>query len=341
MASAPLALVDRGGFPESLHRGAVAVVDPEGRLLYRAGDPDLPCFLRSAAKPLQAIPLVESGAADRLALTDAELAVVCASHAGRPEHLEAVRSILRKADLDESALRCGAHPPLDPREAASLVRQGREPLPLHNNCSGKHAGMLATCRVRGWPVDSYLEPDHPLQREIAGLVADACGAPPGAMGRAVDGCGVPTFHATVRQLARAYAVLARPSALGGARGEAACRLVDAMRAHPELVAGAGRLVTELLRKCGDRLVCKSGAEGVLGIGLLREGWGVGIKVEDGGPRALGAVALAVLGQLGVVTPEEAEELGEHARPVVRNHSGAAVGAIRAVVGLEELDEAGA
>lgn len=310
------------------------MVDARGRLLASAGAPELACFLRSAAKPFQAVPLVEAGGVERLGLTESELAVVCGSHAGTPAHLEAARSVLAKAGLDESALRCGAHPPLDPAAAAELVREGRDPEPIHNNCSGKHAGMLAACRLRGWPIDSYMEPDHPLQREIREVVAAACGVHPGALPLGVDGCGVPTFHVTVGQLARAYSALASVEGPGPQRGAVLRRLADAMRAAPHLVSGPGRLVTELMRALGDRLVCKSGAEGVLGIALLERGWGIGIKVEDGSPRALGCVALAVLEQFGMVSREELEGLAEHARPVVRNHSGRAVGLIRPLVHLE-------
>ena len=167
MDSVPLVAVTRGRQPESVHRGAVVVVDPSGRLRYAAGDQALPLYLRSSAKPLQAIPLVESGAADRFDLTERELAVICGSHSGEPMHLDAVRAILAKAGLDEGMLQCGAHPPLDAAQAAALISTGQPPAPIHNNCSGKHAGMLAACRFRDWPVDSYLDPHHPLQRNIA------------------------------------------------------------------------------------------------------------------------------------------------------------------------------
>ena len=156
-----------------MHHGAVAVVDAAGRLRYRAGDPDLRLFLRSSAKPLQAIPVIESGAADTLGLTDRELAVVCGSHAAEPMHVAAVRSILSKAGLDDGFLQCGAHPPFDAEQAALLAHAGQAPGPVHNNCSGKHAGMLAVCRVRGWPLDTYRSPEHPLQQEIAGIIQQA------------------------------------------------------------------------------------------------------------------------------------------------------------------------
>jgi L-asparaginase II len=283
--SPPLVEVRRGGRIESLHRGAVAVVDRDGRLLYHAGPPDLATFLRSAAKPLQAIPLVESGAAGALGLTGEELAVVCASHTGRPAHLEAVRSILRKAGLTEAALRCGPHPPGDAGSARALVRDGRDPEPIHNNCSGKHAGMLAGCRHRGWPVETYPAPDHPLQREIASVVAACCGIEASAMPVGVDGCSVPTFHVRLRDAARAFAVLADPRALPAARRAAIHRIAEAMRRHPEMIGGRGRLNTVLQARLADRLVCKTGAEAMFGVGLPARGWGVAVKIEDGNSRA--------------------------------------------------------
>lgn len=336
MGSAPLLRVDRGGAQESVHRGSVVVADRSGRVRYAAGDPDLPLYLRSAAKPLQAIPLVESGGADALGLTAGELAVICGSHSGEPVHLEAVRAVLAKAGLGEAALRCGAHPPLDAGQAAALVREERRPSAIHNNCSGKHAGMLAACRTRGWPVETYRELDHPLQREIAGVVGACCGLAPEEIPRAVDGCGVPTFHVAVRDLARAFACLADPSGLGDRRAEAARRITRAMAACPLLVSGTGRLCHVLMSALGDRLFCKTGAEATFGIGLPGQGWGIGIKIEDGNSRGMGAAAVEALRQLGLLGPAELDVLSAQHRPVVRNHEGRAVGEIRPVFALERV-----
>ncbi len=336
MDSVPLVVVDRGRHRESVHRGSVAVVDAAGRLRYAAGDPALPLYLRSSAKPLQAIPLVASGGADELELTERELAVICGSHSGEPMHLEAVRSILAKAGLDEGALQCGAHPPLDPAAAASLVREGRRPDPIHNNCSGKHAGMLAACRTRGWPLDSYLDPQHPLQREIAEIVGAFCGVPAGEIPRGIDGCGVPTFHVTVRAVGRAFARLADPGDLPNGQARAVRRITRALAAHPEMMSGTGRLCATLMTALGDRLFCKTGGEAVFGIGLPQPGWGVGIKIEDGANRGMGAVAVEALRQLGVPGAAEVEALAPLHRPVLRNHAGREVGEIRPVFRLEEV-----
>ena len=314
----------------------MAVVDRAGRIRYQAGPVELATYFRSAAKPLQALPLVESGGVDALGLTEDELAVTCGSHAGEPAHLRAVRGILAKADLDGGALRCGVHPPVHSESAAELIRQGRPPSPIHNNCSGKHAGMLAASRHRGWPTDSYLAPEHPLQREIAAIMAACCGLSSGVLPTATDGCGVPTFYGSLGQVARAYAVLADPRDLPDPRGAAIARITAAMRTHPQMIGGAGRLATELQGRLGDRLVCKGGAEALFGIGLLGEGWGIAIKIEDGNARAMGPAVVEVLRQLGVISRDEAETLASLHHPTVRNHHGWDVGEMRPAFRLEKV-----
>jgi len=333
-AVVPLAAVERGGRVESVHRGTVAVADRDGRLRYLAGDQTLALYLRSACKPLQALPLVEGGGVDKFGLTEAELAVICASHAAEPVHLEAVASILTKIGLDPSALRCGPHAPHDPATAAALAREGRSPEPIHNNCSGKHAGMLASCRLYGWPTGTYLEAAHPLQQRIAGVMAEFCGdgAP---LAVATDGCGVPTFYSTVGGLARAFGRLADPRGLAAPRAAAIRRIGDAMAAHPVMVSGTGRLATSLMEVLGDRLFCKGGAEGGFGVALRSRGFGIAVKIEDGNARAMGPILIEVLRQLGVVGSSEISALAPHAEPVVVNTRGETVGAIRSLVRLQE------
>ena len=333
--NAVLAAVERGGRVESVHRGAVAVVDRAGRVRYAAGDPGLPLYLRSACKPLQALPLVEGGGVERFGLTGAELAVICASHAAEPVHLDAVRSILSKIGLDPSALRCGPHVPHDPATAAALVRAGRAPEPIHNNCSGKHAGMLASCRLYEWPTETYLEPAHPLQRRIAAIIGEFC-ANGDALPEATDGCGVPTFYATVGRLAHAFARLADPGDLAAPRAAAVRRIGGAMAAHPVMVSGTGRLATSLMEVLGDRLFCKGGAEGGFGIALHSRGFGIAVKIDDGNARAMGPILVDVLRQLGAAGPAEVAVLAAHARPDLRNTRGEVVGAIRPLVRLENV-----
>jgi L-asparaginase II len=339
-AVVPLAAVERGGRVESVHRGTVAVADREGRLLYLAGDPALQLYLRSACKPLQALPLVEGGGVEKFGLTGAELAIICASHAAEPVHLEAVASVLSKIGLDRSALRCGPHVPVDPATAAALARAGRSPEPIHNNCSGKHAGMLASCVLYGWPTETYLDPGHPLQRRIAAVIAEFCGAAE-PLPSGTDGCGVPTFYATVGQLARAFAQLADPHDLPAPpagtspRAAAVRRIGDAMAAHPVMVSGTGRLATSLMEVLGDRLFCKGGAEGGFGVALRSRGLGIAVKIEDGNARAMGPILIEVLRQLGAAGAAEIAALEAHAHPAVLNTRGETVGAMRPLVLLRE------
>jgi L-asparaginase II len=333
-AIVPLAVVERGGRVECVHRGAVVVADRDGHVRYAAGDPALPLYLRSACKPLQALPLVEGGGVEKFELTGPEFAVICASHAAEPVHLDAVRSILSKIGLDPSALRCGPHVPHDPATAAALARAGRAPEAIHSNCSGKHSGMLASCRLYGWPTETYLEPTHPLQRRIATIIAEFC-ANGDPLPQATDGCGVPTFHATVGQLAQAFGRLADPAGLPPPRAAAVRRIGDAMAAHPVMVSGTGRLATSLMEVMGDRLFCKGGAEGGFGIALRSRGLGIAVKIEDGNARAMGPILVEVLRQLGAAGPAETQALAVHAQPKVLNTRGDVVGAIRPLVQLHD------
>ncbi len=333
--SVPPVLVEvrRGGLAEARHRGHVAVVDADGRLVAHAGDPDHVSFWRSAAKPFQAAAVVAAGAADGFGLDGAELAVMCASHNGEEEHLETVRRLLARAGLGEGNLRCGIHPPAGEAARAALLRAGAEPGPLHNNCSGKHAGMLLLARHRGWPVKGYTDLDHPVQRAMLETVAAVAGVVPEEVALGVDGCGVPTFGLPLRRLALAFARLARPRGAPGLAAPLAValeRVGRAMAAHPSLVAGTGRFCTDLMRVTGGRLLGKVGAEGVYGVAVTDRGWGVAVKVEDGGSRGLYPAVARALELLGLLSRAEAGALAGHARPVVRNHRGEAVGEVRPV-----------
>jgi L-asparaginase II len=310
--------VRRGDLVENLHRGRVAVCDPEGELVEAVGSVGGYAYARSSVKPFQAIPLVLSGAADSLGLTDEELAVACASHSAQEPHLAAVRSILRKANLSERDLQNGAHPPLYAPAAAELARSGEEPGAIHGNCSGKHAGMLALCVHEAWDTESYRDPDHPLQRWILEIVATICGLDEDDILLSGDGCGVPTFGVPLEKLATGFARLATGERLAEELAEAAGRVQRAMREHPYMVGGTGRFDTAVMR--GTDLVCKSGAEAVFGAGSP-EGWGLALKISDGASRAVRPAALAALSRRGVEVPDEPES-----RPV-RNLHGEAVGEV--------------
>lgn len=322
-------LVERGVLPESSHRVHVAVVTAAGSLVARCGDPDHATVLRSAAKPFQALPLVEDGVVEALGLTSAELAVACASHNGEPEHLREVASLLAKAGCSAEDLECGPHPPMDAVAARALESAGREAGRIHNNCSGKHAGMLALCRYHGWPLEGYRRDGHPVQDRMLEEVSRWTHVPRDAIGRGVDGCGVVCFSVPLRSAARGIAAFARAGAEGGPAGE----VVRAMTEHPFLVAGTGRLCTELMQATGGRIVAKVGAEGVYVAATVDAGLGIALKVEDGSRRALDPALVAVLKELGLLDSREVDGLGRLDVPVL-NTLGEAVGAIRAVVELE-------
>lgn len=332
----------RGGEVESVHAVAAAVVDERGRLVQRHGDPRRRAFLRSSAKPIQLLPLVEEGVVETYGFSSDELAVMAASHNAEPVHVAAVRSILLKAGLEETMLRCGAHEPMGKAAADELRRRGERPTAIHNNCSGKHAGMLAVCRALGWPLETYLEPEHPLQQRIWRTLADLSGLDPEEIGRAVDGCGVVVFSLPVEAMARAWASLAVADARrADDRERAIGRVFDAMAAHPDLVAGSGRLDSDLLHRRGRRLIVKTGAEGVFCAALRGtsegEPRGLALKVVDGAGRAQDVALLELLAALGVVSPEDDAILAAHARPTVRNRAGTVVGRIDAHLPLEVVE----
>jgi L-asparaginase II len=292
----PLAAVTRGELVESVHRGRFAVFDPWGNALEAFGDPEAYVYLRSSAKPFQALPLILSGTADAFGLTDEELAVACASHNAEEPHLAAVRSILEKAGLSEDDLQSGAHPPIYAPADAKLIRNGEEPRPIHSNCSGKHSGMLAVCVHEGYETLDYRDPGHPLQRRILALIAAVCGVEEDEVLIAGDNCGVPAFALPLRSFATGLARIATGKELPDHLVDAALRIRDAMRAHPFLVAGTGRFDTEIMQR--THLLVKGGAEAVLAVGNP-EGWGMALKISDGSQRAVRPVALAALEHMGV------------------------------------------
>jgi L-asparaginase II len=314
----------RGGRVESAHRGAGAVVDADGALVFAFGDIVRPVFPRSAVKAIQALPLVESGAADRFKLTGEELALACASHSGEPEHVACVVGMLAKAGLDEGALACGAHWPLRAEAARGLAREGREPTPLHNNCSGKHAGFLCAACALGAPVKGYETPDHIVQREVKGAVEDVSGERLDDERRGTDGCSIPTYAIPLRSLARAFARMATGRGLGPQRAAAARRLFAAISAHPFHVGGTGRFDTRAMTLLKGRAVTKTGAEGVFCAALPELGLGLAVKADDGAARAAEAMIAALIGRF-IEAPEGFATL---ARPKLMNWRGAEVGEIR-------------
>jgi L-asparaginase II len=331
--------VARNGLPESWHFGAVAAVTPEGRLVAFQGDPQAATFLRSAAKPLQCLPLLLAGGAERFRLSAADIALICASHGGSPKHAARAADLLARGGFSIGDLLCGAHWPLDARAADDLRRAGEEPTPLHNNCSGKHAGMLLACRLLGLPTADYVAADHPLQLRVLEHVAGFCGLPPESIGQALDGCSLPTYHVPLAAAARAYAALADPKAAGVAPEVAAAvdLAVRSMTGEPAMVAGPGRFTTRLMESTRGRVLGKEGAEGFYGLAVRGPvALGVALKIADGGERCRDGVVLDVLRQLGSLAGAEFAELEDLHRPILHNHRGLPVGEVRSEVDLEEV-----
>ena len=291
----------RGPQVESFHRGAFAVIDSAGAVRAAAGDIDRPIYPRSAVKALQALPLVASGAADALGLDAAELALACASHGGEPRHVDAAASMLAKAGADASLLECGIHEPSYLPAAQALLRAGRAPEVLHNNCSGKHAGFIClACRLAGGSrplagfARGYVEPGHAVMREVGAAIEAATGVRLADAPRATDGCSIPTWGIPLRALARAFARLGTGAGLAPDHARAAARLRAAVAAEPFMVAGSGRLDTELMTHFGARLFCKVGAEGVYCAALPALGLGLAVKMDDGNTARAAEVALVAL-----------------------------------------------
>ena len=331
----------RGPLIESRHRGHLIAVDGNGATVASLGSPETATFLRSSAKPFQAFPLVASGAADRFGLIEQEIAIACGSHNGEPIHVEAVTSILRKIGLDATALKCGAHEPYSLEVARALIRKGEPPSVLQNNCSGKHAGMLALARYIGASIETYDEPTNSVQQMIVKAVADFSDVPVENIVVATDGCGAPIFGIPVRAMALMYARLVSPPASFEARLRESCkRIVNAMIAYPEMIGGTTkRLDTELMRVGRGRFISKIGAEGVYTVGVLpsndwTSGLGLALKVEAGDDhRARPPAVIDALRQLGVLDASDLEALAVYSPTIIKNRRGDSVGEARAAFQL--------
>ena len=342
----PLVEVRRGAITESRHRGHIAVVTPDGRIVTSAGDPVNVTFLRSSAKPFQTMPLLTSGAAERFGFTDEEVALACASHNGEPIHTKLVASMLKKIGLGPEALKCGVHEPYSSKAAAELRTRGEQPNVLHNNCSGKHAGMLAVAKHLGAPTDNYDQPENAVQLAIARVVAQFSGIPEEDLAVGIDGCGVPVFGVTVNAMALAFArLVSPPNDFDKLTHEACLRIVKVMMKYPELIGGThDRLDTEIMKAAPRRLVSKVGAEGVYTAGVVPceewpEGLGLSIKIEDGDDhRARPTVVIEALRQLGLLRDKSLEAVSKYAFFPVKNRRGDVVGEIRAAFDLRLSDK---
>jgi L-asparaginase II len=318
MDSLKLVKVIRGNHVESSHRGHIAVMNAEGQLLYYAGNPYSIVYARSSMKPIQAIPVVETGAADRFGFDEADLSLCCASHSGEKMHTDRVLSILNRAGLTDEALKCGTHIPHWQDTYKELIRNGKELTPLYNNCSGKHSGMISTSQHMDEPVDSYYELSHPVQQRILEAVSDMSGYQKNEIEIGIDGCGVPVHGLPLERIAYSYARMANPEKLQDSRKSAVTRIKQAMVAAPEMVGGTNRFCTDFMKAGKGRFFGKAGAEGVYCIGDNETGVGIAIKVEDGNGRAVYPAAVEVLKQLKLLTEAQLEELTDHYRPKLRN-----------------------
>lgn len=337
----------RGRIVESIHYGAIAIVDSGGRLLYSYGDPHSLTFLRSSAKPFQALPFFERGGPERFGLTQKEQALICASHEGSDEHVRTVEAIQAKAGIKESDLQCGVHMPGDAIAYKTLIARGEKPTPNRNNCSGKHSGMLACAKMRGLPLYTYLELDHPVQQEILTALSDMGEYPREAVEVGIDGCSAPNFALPLYNAALAYARLCDPRGMAAARAKASRQITAAMTSHPEMVSGQSEFDCLLVRAGAGGIVCKRGAEGFQALGLMSgvaslgaPGMGIAFKVSDGDllfrtvdieplNRVRPAVTLEILRQMGVLSQEVAHALAAFGPTLpVKNHRGVIVGESR-------------
>jgi L-asparaginase II len=335
--------LQRGNLIESMHRGALAVVDAQGSVVVALGDTTRPVFPRSAVKVLQALPLVASGAADRLALSDAELAIACASHNGEPLHVQTAAAMLAKAGLDADALECGTHWPLLDTSGRALAAAGRTPDALHNNCSGKHAGFLClACALhdggglRGW-AKGYVRPEHPVMREVTAALQAATGFDLATAPRGTDGCSIPTYGIPLHHLALGFARVATGQGLSPGLAGAARRLRRAVAKAPFMVAGTGRFDTRVMERLGERVFCKVGAEGVYCAALPERGLGVAVKIDDGNNARAAEVVMAALIEAFVrLDGAEAIFMRSFSDASLTNWNGIEVGRLRAAPLLRDL-----
>ena len=332
----------RGGHVESAHRGALAVLDADGGVVASVGDIGRAVFPRSAVKLLQALALVESGAAERLGLTDAELALACASHGGEPEHVRTAASMLAKAGADAATLECGTHWPYHEAASRALAAAGEAPCALHNNCSGKHAGFVCLAcelaRAEGAEVRAYargyVRPEHPVMREVTAALGATTGCDLERAPRGTDGCSIPTYAIPLQQLALGYARVATGRGVAPLRARAMRRLRAAVAAAPFMVGGSGRFDTRVMERLGERACLKVGAEGMYCAALPGPGLGIAIKMDDGNnARAVEVVMAAALEALLPLDDAEAGFLRGLSEPRLVNWNGLVVGGLRATPAL--------
>lgn len=315
----------RGELVENRHRGAVAVCDPDGKLVHAWGDVESLVYPRSAVKALQALPLVETGAADHFALSEAELALACSSHNAEPAHTDTVRNWLKRIELGEDALECGAHAPLHEQTANQMIENHLQPGRAHNNCSGKHTGMLTTACFLGEETRGYIKREHPSQQRWFDSLGEMAGVDMRRLPWSYDGCGIPVIAMPLLSIATAFARVAVPDDLAANRSDAVDRITTAIAHNPFMVAGSGRLCTEIMALTGRRVIVKTGADGVYTAALKDRSLGLALKIDDGTREAAEITLLAVLRHLGALHDDEVETLATRCRTPIINTRGVVTG----------------
>jgi L-asparaginase II len=330
MPNPVIAEVTRGGMVESRHTGAYAVMDASGKLVAAGGDIAEAAFPRSSVKAFQCLPVIESGAADRFGFTDEELALACASHAGEAPHVRVAASMLAKAGMSETQYECGAHWPYDVSAQHDLVRHAQQPRAIHNNCSGKHAGMLALARQLGVEAEGYTKIDHPVQRAVARTMSELCDVDMDAQPHGIDGCSVPTWAVPLRNLALGFARFASGATLSESRKTACRRIIEGVRAHPFMVSGSNRFCTRVMQAV-PRAFVKTGAEGVFCGAVPHAGLGIALKCDDGASRASESAMAAVMASLPVWAEAERQTLKSFAETDLSNWRKIHVGDVHALI----------
>lgn len=330
--------VTRGPFVESVHRGAAVVVDNTGRVVASWGDANATIYPRSAVKPLQAFALVRSGAAQALEVDAREIALACASHAGEPVHTAAVEQWLHRIGLGPAHLECGAHPPTDPATHHELIHSGRMPTPLHNNCSGKHAGFLTLCQHLGLPAQGYIHADHPVQQLVRDTLSEFTGHTLAEAVRGIDGCGIPVYGIPLRGLATAMTKFSQATGLDDDTANALKTIRESIITHPYMASGRNGFCTEIMDALAPNVLVKTGAEGTCCAAVLDQGLGIALKIDDGAGRAVEVAISGIFQGLGALVPAKIGEAGRaqlqaKLEPEVHNAAGLTVGVIRVAESL--------
>jgi L-asparaginase II len=335
MTNPILVEIYRNNVLESFHRGVVCVVDKNNNIIYSEGDVHQICYPRSALKLIQVLPLLESGAVEHFGFTLEEIAIMCGSHNGEEEHQRVVNSILSKIGLDKESLFCGPQYPSDRKTANQLIKDSGKPQHIHNNCSGKHAGFLAYCVFMGWPVEDYINPNHPAQQAIMQATAELYEYPKESMVVALDGCSAPIFSISVYNQAIGYKNLVHPIKFSKKRQKACATIVDAVSKYPYMVAGRGRYCTDMMQICAPRIIGKTGAEGVFCLGLTKEKIGVAIKIDDGEMLPQYNVTQRFIEATGIFTAEQLAPLKHYETNEIKNFNQFVTGEISTREGLFE------